>query len=64
MQILQLEKRLQEQFDVRVALEKALGYRTSVHHNTNDVSMPKVIPLHPYFMEYTLFPLSIYQIFS
>lgn len=40
-EILQLEKRLQEQFDVRVALEKALGYRTSVHHNTNDVSMPK-----------------------
>lgn len=42
MQILQLEKRLQDQFQVRSALEKALGYRSSTHENMNDVEMPKV----------------------
>lgn len=43
-QILQLEKRLQDQFDVRHALEKALGYRSSILHNTNEIAMPKVAP--------------------
>lgn len=44
MQILHLEKRLQDQFQVRCALEKALGYRSSTHNltNENDVEMPKV----------------------
>ncbi|KDP31827.1 hypothetical protein JCGZ_12288 [Jatropha curcas] len=40
-EILQLEKRLQNQFEVRRALEKALGYRTLSHDNTSDISMPK-----------------------
>ncbi|PON54096.1 Ternary complex factor MIP1, leucine-zipper [Parasponia andersonii] len=40
-EILQLEKRLQDQFQVRSALEKALGYRTSINENINDVEMPK-----------------------
>lgn len=40
-EILQLEKRLQDQFNVRHALEKALGYRSSILHNTNEISMPK-----------------------
>ena len=42
MQILQLEKRLQTQVVVRCALEKALGYRSSSHDITNEISMPKV----------------------
>ncbi|KAK6922777.1 protein of unknown function DUF547 [Dillenia turbinata] len=40
-EILQLEKRLQEQFVVRHALEKALGYRTSSQEPTSEISMPK-----------------------
>ncbi|EXB96690.1 hypothetical protein L484_011730 [Morus notabilis] len=40
-EILQLEKRLQDQFQVRCALEKALGYRSSAHGNIADVEMPK-----------------------
>ncbi|XP_030469286.1 uncharacterized protein LOC115687766 [Syzygium oleosum] len=40
-EILQLEKRLQDQFQVRHVLEKALGYQTSSHANASDVSMPK-----------------------
>ncbi|GMP28217.1 hypothetical protein CsSME_00003855 [Camellia sinensis var. sinensis] len=40
-EILQLEKRLQDQVIVRHALEKALGYRSSSHAITNEVSMPK-----------------------
>ncbi|XP_008342996.3 uncharacterized protein [Malus domestica] len=40
-QILQLEKRLQDQFKVRHALENSLGYRSSIHHNTNASVMPK-----------------------
>lgn len=40
-EILQLEKRLQDQFGVRHALEKALGYRSSSHDNTNETLMPK-----------------------
>ncbi|XP_059642098.1 uncharacterized protein LOC132284057 isoform X2 [Cornus florida] len=40
-EILQLEKRLQDQVVVRCALEKALGYRTSSHDITNEVSVPK-----------------------
>ncbi|KAL5557204.1 hypothetical protein UlMin_039440 [Ulmus minor] len=40
-EILQLEKRLQDQVQVRCALEKALGYRSSIHYNTSDVEMPK-----------------------
>ncbi|XP_010548378.1 PREDICTED: uncharacterized protein LOC104819817 [Tarenaya hassleriana] len=41
-EILELEKRLQNQFDVRRDLEKALGYRTSSKDgNANVVSSPK-----------------------
>ncbi|CAK9185456.1 unnamed protein product [Ilex paraguariensis] len=40
-EILQLEKRLQDQVAVRCALEKALGYRSSSHDITNEISMPK-----------------------
>ncbi|KAJ6419990.1 hypothetical protein OIU84_030002 [Salix udensis] len=40
-EILQLEKRLQDQFQVRHALENALGYRTSSHDSTTELSMPK-----------------------
>ncbi|TYH78869.1 hypothetical protein ES332_D03G019100v1 [Gossypium tomentosum] len=38
-EILQLEKRLQDQFEVRHALETALGYRTSSHDNRNETSV-------------------------
>ncbi|KHG19513.1 hypothetical protein F383_24073 [Gossypium arboreum] len=38
-EILQLEKRLQDQFEVRRALETALGYRTSSHDNSNETSV-------------------------
>ncbi|XP_011004603.1 PREDICTED: uncharacterized protein LOC105111059 isoform X1 [Populus euphratica] len=40
-EVLQLEKRLQDQFQVRWALEKALGYRTSSHESMSELSMPK-----------------------
>ncbi|KAH9711603.1 hypothetical protein KPL71_019805 [Citrus sinensis] len=40
-EILQLEKRLQDQFQVRHALEKALGYRTSSNVDISNMSMPK-----------------------
>ncbi|KAJ4966030.1 hypothetical protein NE237_017879 [Protea cynaroides] len=40
-EILQLEKRLQDQFVVRHGLEKALGYRSSFHDISNENSMPK-----------------------
>ena len=40
-EILQLEKRLQDQFEVRRALEQALGYRTSSHGDTSKLLMPK-----------------------
>ncbi|KAF2283632.1 hypothetical protein GH714_012832 [Hevea brasiliensis] len=40
-EILQLEKRLQDQFEVRRAMEKALGYRTSSHVNAPRMSIPK-----------------------
>ncbi|PSR88020.1 Mucin-17 like [Actinidia chinensis var. chinensis] len=40
-EILQLEQKLQDQVVVRSALEKALGYRSSSHDITNEVSMPK-----------------------
>lgn len=40
-EILQLEKRLQDQFQVRCALEKALGYRPSAHGDISNVEMPK-----------------------
>ncbi|XVF61940.1 hypothetical protein PTKIN_Ptkin08bG0175800 [Pterospermum kingtungense] len=36
-EILQLEKRLEDQFEVRRALETALGYRTSSHDDTNEM---------------------------
>lgn len=42
MQILQLEKRLQDQVVVRCALEKGLGYQSSSHDVTNETSVPKV----------------------
>lgn len=43
-QILQLEKRLQDQFQERHSLEKALGYRASYNDNdtTDDDKTPKV----------------------
>ncbi|KAL3526707.1 hypothetical protein ACH5RR_011363 [Cinchona calisaya] len=41
-EIMQLEKRLQDQVAVRGALEKALGYKSSSHSSANDVSMPKL----------------------
>ncbi|CAI9110042.1 OLC1v1010004C1 [Oldenlandia corymbosa var. corymbosa] len=40
-EIMQLEKRLQDQVAVRCALEKALGYKSSHHSTTTDVTMPK-----------------------
>ncbi|XP_044469458.1 uncharacterized protein LOC123198761 isoform X2 [Mangifera indica] len=40
-EILQLEKRLQDQFQVRRSLEQALGYRTSSHGDTDKMSTPK-----------------------
>ncbi|XP_024978358.1 uncharacterized protein LOC112515682 [Cynara cardunculus var. scolymus] len=40
-EILQLEKRLQDQVAVRGALEQALGYRSSSHEITNQASIPK-----------------------
>eukprot|EP00258_Populus_trichocarpa_P045650 XP_024461669.1 uncharacterized protein LOC7473136 isoform X3 [Populus trichocarpa] len=40
-EILQLEKRLQDQFQVRRALESAMGYKTSSHDSTTELSMPK-----------------------
>ncbi|KAL0543015.1 hypothetical protein IC582_018102 [Cucumis melo] len=40
-EILQLEKRLQEQFKVRTTLENALGYRSSSQDNTTDIEVPK-----------------------
>lgn len=43
LQILQLEKRLQDQFEVRHALENAMGYRSSSHDNTTETLVPKVI---------------------
>lgn len=42
MQILQLEKRLQDQVVVRRALEKGLGYQSSSHDITDETSIPKV----------------------
>lgn len=42
MQILLLEKRLQDQVSVRCALEKALGYGASSHDITNEATIPKV----------------------
>lgn len=40
-EILQLEKRLQDQFQVRHALENALGYRSSSHDKTTETLVPK-----------------------
>lgn len=40
-EIIQLEKRLQDQESVRCALEKALGYKSSSYTVVNDVSIPK-----------------------
>ncbi|KAI4327533.1 hypothetical protein L6164_019982 [Bauhinia variegata] len=40
-EILQLEGRLQDQFEVRCTLEKALGYRHSALANSNDEIIPK-----------------------
>ncbi|XP_015871307.3 uncharacterized protein LOC107408428 [Ziziphus jujuba] len=40
-EILHLEKRLQDQFQVRCALEKALGYRSSTLDHTDDAAIPK-----------------------
>lgn len=41
-QILQLEKKLQDQVIVRCALEKALGDGSSSHDFPNEASLPKV----------------------
>ncbi|KAK9012182.1 hypothetical protein V6N11_040251 [Hibiscus sabdariffa] len=38
-EILQLEKRLQDQFEVRRALKTSLGYRTSSYEDRNETSM-------------------------
>ncbi|CAI8588773.1 unnamed protein product [Vicia faba] len=40
-EILQLERRLQDQFEVRCTLEKALGYRSSLLVNSNEKMVPK-----------------------
>ncbi|KAK7263046.1 hypothetical protein RJT34_30630 [Clitoria ternatea] len=40
-EILQLERRLQDQFEVRSTLEKALGYRPTSLVNSNDMILPK-----------------------
>ncbi|KAI4314898.1 hypothetical protein L6164_027761 [Bauhinia variegata] len=40
-EILKLERRLQDQFEVRCTLEKALGYRPKTLTNSTDVRMPK-----------------------
>ncbi|XP_073266399.1 uncharacterized protein [Populus alba] len=40
-EILQLEKRLQDQFQVRRALESAMGYKTSSLDSTTELPMPK-----------------------
>ncbi|KAI3462796.1 hypothetical protein Pfo_019459 [Paulownia fortunei] len=40
-EILQLEKRLQDQVSIRCALEKALGFRASSHDITNETIIPK-----------------------
>eukprot|EP00268_Persea_americana_P061306 TRINITY_DN7731_c0_g2_i2.p1 TRINITY_DN7731_c0_g2~~TRINITY_DN7731_c0_g2_i2.p1 ORF type:complete len:553 (-),score=96.80 TRINITY_DN7731_c0_g2_i2:179-1837(-) len=40
-EILQLEKRLRDQFAERRVLEKALGYGSSSHDNSNETLMPK-----------------------
>ncbi|CAL0312757.1 unnamed protein product [Lupinus luteus] len=40
-EILQLERRLQDQFEVRCTLEKALGYRSSSLVNTDNMVVPK-----------------------
>ncbi|CAK8539810.1 unnamed protein product [Lathyrus sativus] len=40
-EILQLERRLQDQFEVRSTLEKALGYRSSLLVNSNEKMVPK-----------------------
>ncbi|KAG6648509.1 uncharacterized protein LOC122314956 [Carya illinoinensis] len=42
-EILQLEKGLKYQFEVRHALEKALGYSSSSHEKITEILMPKVI---------------------
>lgn len=42
MQIIQLEKRLRDQFAERRVLEKALGYESSSHDTSNETLMPKV----------------------
>ncbi|XP_039020469.1 uncharacterized protein LOC120152280 [Hibiscus syriacus] len=38
-EILQLEKRLKDQFEIRRAVEKALDYRASSHEDTNETSV-------------------------
>ncbi|KAG5089540.1 hypothetical protein JHK86_002152 [Glycine max] len=40
-EILQLERRLQDQFQVRSTLEKALGFRSSSLVNSNEMMIPK-----------------------
>lgn len=40
-EIIQLEKRLQNQFVVRRSLENALGYKSSSQDNPNDISTPR-----------------------
>ncbi|KAK7359932.1 hypothetical protein VNO77_01900 [Canavalia gladiata] len=40
-EILQLERRLQNQLEVRCMLEKALGYRPTSLVNSNDITLPK-----------------------
>ncbi|PPD69330.1 hypothetical protein GOBAR_DD33783 [Gossypium barbadense] len=58
-EILQLEKRLQDQFEVRHALETALGYRTSSHDNRNETSVSITKPATELIKEIAVLELEI-----
>lgn len=55
MQILQLERRLEDQVAVRHVLEKALGYTSSCHVSTNEIAVPKVVDSCPHLMDSGLY---------
>ncbi|KAE8707715.1 putative set domain protein [Hibiscus syriacus] len=58
-EILQLEKRLQDQFEVRRALETALGYRTSSHEDRNETSVSVTKPAAELIKEIALLELEV-----
>ncbi|KAK9113198.1 hypothetical protein Scep_020717 [Stephania cephalantha] len=58
-EILQLEKRLQEQFMVRMALEKALGYGFSPHDAYNESPEPKNQPAKQLIREIAVLELEV-----